>query len=131
ELLQISAAISPGSSGGPVVDGDGVVVGVTVGYLSGGQNLNFAIPAHAVRSLIEQPPGKTDFSTAIAAVYRTIFQADASDLDWLEARSVKEAALKSAESKATSGDDYLALAMAADAASLSSLAEAYAETVLT
>ena len=49
--LQVSAAISPGSSGGPVLDTRGRVVGVTASYLAGGQQLNFAVPVAALRAL--------------------------------------------------------------------------------
>lgn len=49
--LQISAPISPGSSGGPVTDDRGAVIGVTVAALELAQNINFAIPASAVREL--------------------------------------------------------------------------------
>jgi serine protease Do len=50
-LFQISAPISHGSSGGPVFNDGGQVIGVVVAFLSDGQNLNFAIPVNNVTSL--------------------------------------------------------------------------------
>ncbi len=44
-LLQITAPISPGSSGGPVFNATGQVVGIAVATFKGGQNLNLAIPS--------------------------------------------------------------------------------------
>jgi S1-C subfamily serine protease len=51
-LLQITSPISPGSSGGPVANQYGAVVGVTVATYTGGQNLNLAIPADFVIDLL-------------------------------------------------------------------------------
>lgn len=48
-LIQMDAAISPGSSGGPVVNQRGEVVGLTVSTLVEGQNLNFAVPVRFLR----------------------------------------------------------------------------------
>src|SRR5262249_40987666 len=51
KLFQISAPISHGSSGGPVFNDRGQVIGVVVAFLEDGQNLNFAIPINQVSSL--------------------------------------------------------------------------------
>lgn len=52
QLLQITAPISPGSSGGPILNARGEVVGVAVGMLEKGQNLNFAVPAALISKLL-------------------------------------------------------------------------------
>ena len=51
-LFQITAPISPGSSGGPVLNGNGEVIGVSVATFSGGQNLNFAIPSNYLKVML-------------------------------------------------------------------------------
>ncbi|MBE2294850.1 MAG: trypsin-like peptidase domain-containing protein, partial [Phycisphaerales bacterium] len=48
--IQISAPISPGNSGGPVILRDGTVIGIATMGLKVGQNLNFAIAAAEVIS---------------------------------------------------------------------------------
>jgi hypothetical protein len=53
-LIQISVPISPGSSGGPLFDMYGRVIGITsAGVIAeGAQNLNFAVPIDYVRPLL-------------------------------------------------------------------------------
>jgi tetratricopeptide (TPR) repeat protein len=47
-VLQMTAPISPGSSGGPVFNGSGEVVGVATFLIAQTQNLNFAVPIDLV-----------------------------------------------------------------------------------
>lgn len=52
ERYQITAPISPGSSGGPIVNANGEVIGLATFFVQDGQNLNFAVPAHYVDKLL-------------------------------------------------------------------------------
>jgi serine protease Do len=54
-VLQISAPIAPGSSGGPIFNERGEVIGVCTALVTGGQNLSFGVPSKYVRALLEAP----------------------------------------------------------------------------
>jgi len=54
-LLQITAPISPGSSGGALLNMKGEAIGITtIASLWGAQNLNFAIPINTLKYLIKE-----------------------------------------------------------------------------
>src|SRR6266851_3646139 len=50
-IIQITAPISPGSSGSPVVNMRGQVIGVATLQITGGQSVNFAIPSERISQL--------------------------------------------------------------------------------
>lgn len=53
--IQISAAVSPGSSGSPIMKRDGQVVAIAVGIMLGGaQNLNFGVPIEIAKGMLEK-----------------------------------------------------------------------------
>jgi len=54
--LQITAAISEGSSGGPVLNARGEVVGVATAFMREGENLNFAVPLERILTLDRSRP---------------------------------------------------------------------------
>jgi tetratricopeptide (TPR) repeat protein len=50
-IIQVTAPISPGSSGSPVINMKGEVIGIATFFLVAGQNLNFAIPGERIAKL--------------------------------------------------------------------------------
>jgi len=54
QVIQITAPISPGSSGSPVMTMDGKVIGVATFQYTEGQNLNFAVAAKMISKLTVQ-----------------------------------------------------------------------------
>lgn len=53
ERIQISAPISPGSSGSPVTNRHGEVVGVVLSQSAFGQALNYAVPVPYIKALLD------------------------------------------------------------------------------
>ncbi|OGK13161.1 hypothetical protein A3A93_06255 [Candidatus Roizmanbacteria bacterium RIFCSPLOWO2_01_FULL_38_12] len=52
-VIQTDAAISPGNSGGPLLNSSGRAVGVNTAIADEGQNIGFAIPINTVKELIQ------------------------------------------------------------------------------
>ena len=64
ELVQITAPISPGSSGGPVLNDAGEVIGVATLNLSDGQNMNFAVSARYLVAMMAEKDSAVIFTEA-------------------------------------------------------------------
>lgn len=51
-LFQFDAPVNPGNSGGPILNKDGEVIGITASQMQEAQNSNFAVPIDIFRSLL-------------------------------------------------------------------------------
>ena len=85
-LFQITAPISSGSSGGPVFDRNGEVIGLAVLTISGGHNLNFAIPIDYARGML----GITQ-TQPLASIYEPAPPSESSGANELKPEDIKTA----------------------------------------
>ena len=75
QRIQMTAAVSPGSSGGPVTDVCGHVVGIAYMKVRDSEALNFAIPAHFLVTLqgkVGEPHTSDDMERAGASTLRQV-----------------------------------------------------------
>ncbi len=67
-IIQITAPISSGSSGSPVVNMQGQVIGIATLQITGGQSVNFAIPSERISQL--QIASMTSLADLVASASR-------------------------------------------------------------
>ncbi len=60
DVIQFTAPISDGSSGGALLNEQGELIGIIMAIKVGGQNLNYAIPAYEIEQVLTY--GRTDLS---------------------------------------------------------------------
>src|SRR3989344_111813 len=53
-VIQTDAAISPGNSGGPLLNSRGEVIGINTAIAQEGQNIGFAIPSNVAAGLVDE-----------------------------------------------------------------------------
>lgn len=86
KLIQMTAPISHGSSGGPVINSNGEVIGVSVLTRSDGQNLNFAIPSNYVEKLIMESEGHNPRPLLLAKLEGVMWVKE--ELIWVESEGI-------------------------------------------
>jgi S1-C subfamily serine protease len=84
KVIQTAAAVNPGNSGGPLVNGLSEVIGVVTYKIKGGESLNFAIPINYVRGLIDGggTPMSTEDLRAKLANRTDVFSSDTFPAHW-------------------------------------------------
>ncbi len=118
DLIQTDAAISPGNSGGALVDREGEIIGINVAYLppaeTGAVNIGFAIPSDTAVSVSDQLIETGEVASPYLGVFTTDLSpedADRFDLPVDSGAIVERVELGSAASEAgvRRGDIIVAL----------------------
>ena len=73
-VIQTDAAISPGNSGGPLLNSKGQVIGINTAIAQSGQNIGFAIPVNLIKEIIGnfQKNGSTFERPSIGIRYKMV-----------------------------------------------------------
>jgi S1-C subfamily serine protease len=105
-IIQHSAPLNPGNSGGPLVDSRGYVVGVNTAIIAMAQGLGFAVPANTARWVISEllSHGRVrrlqlGITAALVSLPRRLIV----DLDLLNDRALEVVAVEAGGSAAAAG----------------------------
>lgn len=78
-VIQTSAAVSHGSSGGGLFDAEGRLVGITTFYWKEGQSLNFALPAEWTLALDRQPANSAPAGSQDSPAFQALVWCEVGD----------------------------------------------------
>lgn len=106
-VIQTDAAISPGNSGGPLLNSKGQVVGINTAIAEEGQNIGFAIPVNIIKDLIKtfEKNGSTFERPYIGVRYKMVDKQTAILNDVIEGAYVTEVIENSPAEKAGIEDE--------------------------
>lgn len=68
DLIQTDASINPGNSGGPLVDKEGLVIGINSYKLSSGEGLGFAIPINILKPILNEIVATGKFESTVMGI---------------------------------------------------------------
>jgi len=78
-LIQTTAPISPGSSGGPLLNQKGEVIGIATSSLAEAQNINFATAINELKKVRDQAGTKTETEKAVQAYLNGVLYMNKND----------------------------------------------------
>lgn len=68
DLIQTDASINSGNSGGPLVNSEGKVVGITTYKLTTGEGMGFAIPINILKPILEEVVATGKFDSTVIGI---------------------------------------------------------------
>jgi serine protease Do len=90
EMIQTDASVNPGNSGGPLVDAEGLLIGVNT--LGIGETVNFAVSSETVMRIVPEliQFGSIQRATIGVSISSTWLSADQGEKEAIQVRSVSE-----------------------------------------
>lgn len=69
DLIQTDATINPGSSGGPLINVDGQVLGINTVKITSAESIGFAVPINIIKPIINKILENENFETASLGIF--------------------------------------------------------------
>jgi S1-C subfamily serine protease len=69
DLIQTDATINPGNSGGPLIDADGLIIGINSVKITSAEGIGFAVPIDIVKPIIEAYMQEGKFEEASLGIF--------------------------------------------------------------
>ncbi|MBQ9267351.1 MAG: trypsin-like peptidase domain-containing protein [Clostridia bacterium] len=69
DLIQTDASINSGNSGGPLINGDGEVIGINTVKITSAEGIGFALPINVVKPILEKLEATGKFEEGYLGIY--------------------------------------------------------------